>query len=215
MKLSDVEWATLDQCATALEKLPGALPANRIKQELIERIARGEIGIRFDGDDTWSRDDLLTVLTGDYLSEGSFVKSQISRARERGDTAAEQSWSAREKKLRPYTPDYSLITIDRLPQHIAAKLELRIRDVVAVRPFAYLPSQKAVKRFLGRRPEAKESARWAIKELFPHGIPKGLKHSALVHAVNSKLEQSGKSKVSSDTVSRAIGVRSKHAKPQN
>jgi hypothetical protein len=75
-------------------------------------------------------------------------------------------------------------------------------------------TQKAVNRSRGRRPKAKESAEWAIKELFPDGRP-DMKHAALVEMVNAKLKESGKPKVSSDTIARAIGVRSDHRKTAN
>jgi hypothetical protein len=134
MEFSDAEWATLDQCVKELEKSwpPAKRIASRTRRELVERIARGEIGVRF-GEDTWSRDDLLVTVTKEYLNQG-YIDAQIASAQKRGDTAAERAWTAQKKKLPRQPPDYSLITIDTLPVHIVAGLKLQIRDVVALEP---------------------------------------------------------------------------------
>jgi hypothetical protein len=131
MEFSEVEWATLDQCVNELEKNwpPAKRIASRTRRELVERIARGEIGVRF-GEDTWSRDDLLVTVTREYLNE-DYIDAQIANAQKRGDTAVEKRWTAQKKKLPRHPPDYSLITIDSLPAHIVAELELRTRDVLS------------------------------------------------------------------------------------
>ena len=131
-KLTLINWATLDECAHALASMPGSLPKDRIKRELVKRIAQGEIKIQFDAD-TWSRDDLLTIVTGEYVNE-AYVSEQIDLARKHGNAEAVKTWRAKKKTLPRYTPDYSFITIDRLPAHIIAGLELWTRDVQNLRP---------------------------------------------------------------------------------
>src|SRR4029079_9541257 len=49
MKLSQEEWATLDECAHALASVPGALPKHSIEQELVATIRSGRSTARTDG----------------------------------------------------------------------------------------------------------------------------------------------------------------------
>jgi hypothetical protein len=49
MKLSQKEWATLEECAHALASVPGALPKHSIEQELVATIRSGRLPARRDG----------------------------------------------------------------------------------------------------------------------------------------------------------------------
>jgi hypothetical protein len=137
MKLPDKEWATLSECAYSISNHPGALPAESIKRELVARIARGEVAIRFDGE-LWTRDHLLTAVTGQYVTE-EFCDQSAMHASELGDHVTAYRWH--ERKAGGFPPrDYSALTFDALPDHIEprptadgkwknSKLELLTRDV--------------------------------------------------------------------------------------
>ena len=66
MRLFDVEWATLDECAHALGSAQGSLPKDRIKQELLAAFWLGKLGSarlpilleNYTEDPTLSPDDL-------------------------------------------------------------------------------------------------------------------------------------------------------------
>jgi hypothetical protein len=128
MKLSDVEWASLKDCAHSLASEPGALPEGSIMRGLVTRIAQDEIAIRFGGF-PWEPEDLLTVVTGQYVNE-RYCNQCIKKARKIKDSEAERMWRARKKSLSPDPPDFSPLTLAVLPPHIVTGLELLTRDVL-------------------------------------------------------------------------------------
>jgi hypothetical protein len=128
MKLSDVEWASLKDCAHSLASEPGALSEDSIKRWLMTRIAQGEIAIRYNGD-PWEPEDLLTAVTGEYVNE-RYYNQCIDYARKNKDYEAERMWRAQKKSLSPDPPDFSPLTLDALPSHIVTGLELSTRDVL-------------------------------------------------------------------------------------
>ncbi len=133
--LESQEWATLTECAHWFSQQPKALPADSIRRLLVERIARDEIAIRFDGE-PWTRDNLLTTITGVHVT-ADHCDERLARAKEAGNDAQAARWVA----MKEAATNYSLLTFDALPQHIEprptpdgkcarSKLELFVSDVL-------------------------------------------------------------------------------------
>ena len=86
---------------------------------------------------------------------------------------------------------------------------VKTNDFMNVDPTARIPLSPGqhIKQPAHRPPTQRINAERAIKELYPHGVPLGLKREVLATEVNTRLNAQGLVPVSMDTIDRARGNR--------